>query len=243
MAGSGFDSRRGLPRGWGVDTPWTLLLKADPRAKVQLERLLQIYQEPVYAYYRAEGLTRPDAEDLTQGLLMDFFLVKGSHKNAEKARGRFRNYLLAAARHALLDWRKRGNALKKGGGKKKLSLDRLKEDRVHWEPDAGTPPDEEFERHWALATWRAAMELFRSRQEEHLVEALDLFYGSGKRYSQQEAAKELGISLAAFNSRLYTARRRLFACIREIVQPTVEQEGELKEELDRLRDRLAQAGF
>ncbi len=239
MATFVFDSNRPPQKGWGVLTPWTLLMKAGDKNQSDLEKLLQIYQEPVYAYYRAEGLPPQDAEDLTQSLLMDFFLVKGSQKKAEQERGRFRNYLLAAARHALLDWKKKGTAKRRGGKKRQFSLDMMKDARVHWEPEGGTTPNEEYERHWALATWRAAMEIFRTRQEPHLVEALDLFYGNEKNMTQQEAARQLGISVAAFNSRLYTARRRLFSCIREILHPTVEEEGDLDEELDQLREGLS----
>ncbi|MCK6472913.1 MAG: sigma-70 family RNA polymerase sigma factor [Planctomycetes bacterium] len=236
------DPQERFPGGWGVMTPWTMLV-GDQTQAGQLEHLLTLYLEPVLGYYRAEGLSPADAEDLTQSLLMDFFLVKSSHRNAEPSKGRFRNYLLAAARHALLDWRKHGKTIRRGGNKKRFSLEGLKDGEVGWEPAAGATPEQEFDRRWAMATWRGALELFRSKHDAQLVEALDLFYAHGQRLSQQEAAAQLGISVAAFNSRLYKARQRLFACLREIVQSTVEDPDDLERELAQLRDLLANSGL
>jgi RNA polymerase sigma-70 factor (ECF subfamily) len=174
---------------------------------------------------------------------MDFFLVRESHKNADRARGRFRNYLFTAARHALLDWKKFGGSLRRGGGTKKISLDALKGGMAHVEPTGKLSPEQEYDRQWAISTWQVALELFKSRHDASLVEALELFYFSPERYTQQEAAAKLGISAAAFNSRLYTARRHLFACLKEIVLPTVESEPEMKEELEHLRTLLSEYGL
>jgi RNA polymerase sigma factor (sigma-70 family) len=228
--------------GWGINTPWTLLFKANTSNTADMERLLAIYWQPVYAFYRAQRLSAQDAEDLTQHLLMDFFLVRSSHKDAEKTRGKFRDYLLSAARHALLDSKKHDRAQKRGGGKKVLSLDFLK---VEPQPDEGSAvkPEEEYDRQWALATWRAALELFRGRHGKQLVEAFDLFYSNKEELSQDEAARQLGISIAAFNSRVHTARRHVAECLKEIVRATVESDDELKDELAKLKDLLRQGGM
>lgn len=232
-----------ISKGWGVRTPWTLLLGADPKKKKEMEQLLSIYQAPILTFYLAKGLKKEDAEDLTQVLLMDFFLVKGSHRQAVPAKGRFRNYLLAAASHAMADERKHRTAKRRGGSKALVSVDKLKEAEHAWEPSSSHTPEEAFDRQWALSTWRAAKALFQKRAERALVEAFDLFYDPRSKLSQQEAARKLGISVAAFNSRLYTARRQLFACLREIVRPTVESEDDLAAELAKMRDLLNDIGL
>lgn len=232
-----------MSTGWGVRTPWTLLLGADPKKKKEMEQLLSIYQAPLLTFYLAKGLKKADAEDLTQALLMDFFLVKGSHLLAAPAKGRFRNYLLAAARHAMADERKYRTAKRRGGSKPLISIDKLKEAEHAWEPSSNHTPEEAFDRQWALSTWKAAREFFRKYAEGTLVDAFDLYYDSKTQISQQDAAKRLGISVAAFNSRLYTARRQLFVCLREIVRPTVESEEDLAVEMARMRDLLNDIGL
>lgn len=232
-----------ISKGWGIRTPWTLLLGADPKKKKEMEQLLSIYQAPLLTFYLSKGLKKEDAEDLTQALLMDFFLVKGSHRQAVPAKGRFRNYLLAAASHAMADERKRRTAKRRGGSKALISIDKLKEAEHAWEPSSNHTPEEAFDRQWAMSTWQAARALFKKRAERTLVEAFDLFYDPKSQLSQQEAARRLGISVAAFNSRLYTARRQLFVCLREIVRPTVEREEDLAAELAKMRDLLNDVGL
>ena len=231
---------------WNVKTPWTVLLQADAAHAANLERLLSIYREPVYAYYRAQQLSESDAEDLAQQLLMDFFLVRGSHKKAQAARGRFRFFLLSSARHALLDWKKHKRSLKRGGKVAHVSLEQVKSTKAAGaEPHGRGPadPDALFDRHWALATWRAGFESFKTQSSSQLVEAFELFYAAQQHNSQEQAAKKLGISTAAFNSRLFTARQKFFECIKDIVQTTLEDKGEIKEELDYLFRLLSEYGF
>ena len=124
------------------------------------------------------------------------------HQKAEPARGRFRSYLLAAARHALLDWKKHQNALRRGGGQKPFSLEKLKEVQVPFEPADGATPEEEFDRRWAQATWQAAMAIFKDRHDSQLVEVLEMNYLGERELTQDQAAQELGISVAAYNSRI-----------------------------------------
>jgi RNA polymerase sigma factor (sigma-70 family) len=236
-------ARTSVVNAWAVKTPWTVLLSAREQHAAGMEQLLSLYSDPIYAYYRRQGLTPSDAEDLTQHMLMEFFLVKKSHETVSPTRGRFRDFLLASARNALLDWRKHGRAQRRGGDRKCFSLDELKEQWAHWEPADSDSPEAEFERQWARSTWLAALELFRARNSPELVEALDAFYAGGDRPTQEQAAAQLGVSVACLNSRLYTARRRLFECIQEIVRATIEDPRDLGRELNWLRDMLAEAGM
>jgi RNA polymerase sigma-70 factor (ECF subfamily) len=72
-----------------VDGPIT------PEQQLVLDRLIERYRYPAYVHVRAQGLDPDDAEDLVQ----DFFanwLHKGLFGKADKARGRFRTYLLTS---------------------------------------------------------------------------------------------------------------------------------------------------
>jgi RNA polymerase sigma factor (sigma-70 family) len=221
-----------------IRTPWTLLLNGSQQKQQQLEKLLSIYHAPVYAFYRAQGLSASDAEDCTQDLLMDFFLVRESHKAAHPAKGRFRNYLFTAARNLLADWKKRGKARRRGGQHKKVSLDALKSEFGYTEPSGKLTPEAEYEIQWAASTWRAALQIFNERHDATLTQTLELVYFGPARITQQEAAEKLGISVPAINSRLHTARKLLLQCVKEVVIATLDDPGELKDELAHLRSFL-----
>ena len=229
---------------WNMATPWTALLNSSAMKSAGLERLLTIYRDPVYAYFRAQQLNSADAEDLTQQLLMDFFLVRGSHRAADPARGRFRNFLLSSARNALLDWKKRGRSLKRGGKVAHVHLDALLAGPVpELKVNKGVDPDGYFDRYWALATWRTAYDLFRNRVSRQLVEAFELCYASSGKGSQEQSARKLGISIAAYNSRTFMARKRFYECIKEVVRATLDDPDEIKVELEYLFQLLTEHGF
>lgn len=224
---------------WDIQTPWTLLLGDADKAPHSLEKLLALYSSPVYAFYRKEGLSSADAEDLTQQLLLSFFLVRKSHLNTEPTKGRFRDYLLIAARNVLLDWRKGARAKKREGAKPTLSISELKWDERVWEPAGGTTPNEEFERQWARTTWAAALEVFRRREPGELTATLELYYQGDAKTSQEEAARKLNVSVACLNSRLHRARKSLHKILLSMIRATVENEAEAEDEMGRLRELLS----
>jgi RNA polymerase sigma-70 factor (ECF subfamily) len=93
-----------------VTTHWSVVLTArrsdSTRAQAALARLCQAYWYPLYAYVRRRGYAAHDAQDLTQEffarLLEQNWLVQ-----ADRERGRFRTFLLAALSHFLAnEWDK-----------------------------------------------------------------------------------------------------------------------------------------
>lgn len=224
---------------WDIQTPWTLLLGNIEASPHSMEKLLGLYADPIYAFYRKEGLSSTDAEDLSQQLLMSFFLIRRSHLATQPQKGRFRDYLLIAAKNMLLDWRKGTRAKKRGGATPTVSLSELKWDEHVWEPAGGLTPNEEFERQWARTTWMAALELFRQREPAELTATLELYYQGDTKASQEESALKLNISVACFNSRLHRARKSLHEILQNLVRATVDSESELTEEMARLRELLS----
>ena len=86
------------------------------------EDLYRIYCYPVYAFIRRRGHLRPQAQDLTQ----DFFvhmIERGTLGRAEREKGRFRTFLLAALEYFLVDAARRESARKHGGGCRFVFLD------------------------------------------------------------------------------------------------------------------------
>jgi RNA polymerase sigma-70 factor (ECF subfamily) len=88
--------------------------RASPQSCQALAALCEAYWYPLYAHVRRRGYRADEAQDLIQ----EFFaclLEKEYLRVADRARGRFRCFLLAALDHFLAkEWR-RAHALKRGG--------------------------------------------------------------------------------------------------------------------------------
>ena len=91
-------------------------------ARAALATLCESYWFPLYAFVRREGCSADDARDLIQAFFARL-LEKKYLAAADRARGRFRSFLLAALKHFLANERKRGRAQKRGGGRAAISLD------------------------------------------------------------------------------------------------------------------------
>ena len=80
-----------------------------PQAQEALTALCNSYWYPLYAYIRRQGHAADEAEDLTQ----EFFtrlLEKDFLAAVDRAKGRFRSFLLAACSHFLANQRDRARA-------------------------------------------------------------------------------------------------------------------------------------
>jgi len=89
-----------------LTTHWSLVegvqKQQDPdRALIGL--LLERYWKPVYCYIRRQGRTHEEAEDLTQGFFHEVVLNRQLVQRADRAKGRFRAFLLHALKQYLVD--------------------------------------------------------------------------------------------------------------------------------------------
>jgi len=107
-------------------TPWQQLILQRRSRRSERKRaaseIYQIYWRPLYCLLLRRGFNRDDAQDLTQTFLIRFI---GGHAiaRADPQKGRFRDYLVGALEHFLRDQRDFEQALKRGGGLTKVSLD------------------------------------------------------------------------------------------------------------------------
>ena len=106
-------------------TRWSMVVAAGRgeggSGRESLARLCQAYWFPLYAYARRRGHSPEDSQDLTQAFftrLMEKNWVAG----ADRSKGRFRTFLLAAMKHFLADEWDRAQAGKRGGGAVVLPL-------------------------------------------------------------------------------------------------------------------------
>src|ERR1051325_11157386 len=120
-------------------TRWSVVLAAQrrtdtPNARVALAALCRDYWYPLYAFVRRKGHSPHDAQDLTQAFFARL-LQKNYVAQADRERGRFRTFLLAALTHFLADEWDKGRREKRGGGREIISFDAASaEERYVLEP-------------------------------------------------------------------------------------------------------------
>ncbi len=231
-------------------THWSLLALATLNGSIPSRRALEAlcgsYWVPVYRFIRSRRVTDPDAQDLTQEFMLHL-MQKSLFSRADPLRGKFRSFLLGALVRFLADAADKRQALKRGGDRRHVSLDTD-------EPEVGRhslcTPDEArtFDRNWALRILESALQRLHSEYSEQHRDAafltLERFLpGAGQLVTYEEAARKLGISLAALKSEVHRLRRRLRALVREEVAQTVSAPHEIEPEMAYLQQVLAGASM
>lgn len=133
---------------------------ADARRRA-LDRLVRLYWPPVYAFLRRSGRGRDESAELTQAFFADVALRRDLFGRAAPERGRMRTLIIGALKRYLIDVNRRHRAR---GGPALAIADLEREERVVPEVNA-VPPDEAFDRRWALGVLEEAMG--RSREHFH----------------------------------------------------------------------------
>ncbi|MEZ5328121.1 MAG: RNA polymerase subunit sigma-24 [Verrucomicrobiales bacterium] len=184
--------------------------------------LCQCYWYPLYAYARRKGRQPADAEDVTQGFLAEL-LAKDRLAAVHPSKGRFRTFLLTCFDHYLCDVRDREAALKRGGGRRILSLDwEQAESRYAYEPVDNRTPEMLFEKAWAMQVLTRALHRLREQWAEAGKEAafaeLRVFLtGDAERGDARDSAARLGMSEGAMR----TAINRLRGQYRELLRAEI----------------------
>ncbi len=229
-------------------TNWSLILQARggqaTPAREALASLCTSYWPPVYAFIRRRGRAPEDAEDLTQAYFARFF-EKGYVNAFRPDVGRFRTFLLTSVTHFLANEWDRGQAKKRGGGVRHLSLDAASaEERLRLEPVDRLTPEAIFERQWTAALIARCLERLRAEQSASgtraRFERLKSFLtGEGAPGDYAGLAPELGLSESTVRVAVHRLRRRFAELLREEVASTLtdpaEVEGEIRWMLDTLR--------
>ena len=224
-------------------TQWSLVIAAggddSSAARAALGTLCDTYWYPIYAFIRRRGHDAEDARDLTQGLFASL-ITRRSFEDLSPDRGRFRSFLLAAARHFLANDAARRRAEKRGGGAVAVPLDLTgldaAETRYQREPADDTTPETLFERRWALtvvdgvladlrAEWTAAG---RTAEFDALKACL---LGDGPAGGYAATAASLGSSEGAIKVAVHRLRRAFRDRLRQRIAATVASPAELDDEL------------
>jgi RNA polymerase sigma factor (sigma-70 family) len=210
--------------------------------------LYRIYWYPLYAYVRRRGHAPEEAQDLTQG----FFLHLLEHKTlgrADPVKGRFRSFLLGSLQNYLSTEAERARCLKRGGGMEFVPLD-LKdaEDRYRLEAVDALTPEKVFAARWAVALLGEAMNRLRQeyaiRKKIATVEALKAFLdvnNSKEPPSYEQAAATLQVSVGAVKTLIHRLRKQYTAFVREEIERTVSDPGDVDAEIHELCEALVVA--
>lgn len=223
-------------------TSWTNVMAAQqtgaPGADEALEKLCRTYWYPLYAYLRRKGNDPHRAQDLTQEFL--YRLIKENYLGAaDRRRGRFRSFLLAALNHFVSNQRDYERAVKRGGRVNLVSLDDDQgEDRFLREPSYDLSPEKIFERNWFLALFDAALARLSKEQaaagKAAGFESLRQFVieptGAG---DYDAVAAKVNMTPNAVAVAVHRLRDRYKALVQEEVVRTVADPAELADELRR----------
>ncbi len=228
-------------------THWSLVLRAGHRedrdADAALAALCQRYWFPLYAYLRRRLADVHEAQDMTQEFFA-WLLEKNTLAGASPERGRFRAFLLTAAKHFLANQRDRAKAQKRGGGVRawRLDLD-AGESRLGLQAFDDLTPERIFERQWVLTLLDLVMQRLeteyrssgRAEQFERLKGALT---GQRDRLPYAGLATELAISEDAARQAASRLRKRYRELLRAEVSQTLAEPGDVDDEIRSLFEVL-----
>ena len=221
-------------------TQWTLVLAAGGAdslaARDALARLCEIYWYPLYAYFRRRGADADAARDLTQSFLASL-LERRSFGELRQERGRFRAFLLAAARHFFANDAARRGAVKRGGGDPLLALPLdAAEGRYRHEPATTSTPETLFDRRWALTVIERVLQQLRDEAaaaggERGFDQLKACLLGDAPAGGYRAVAGELGMTEGAVKVAVHRLRRKFQARLRAEIAQTVASEEEIDEEI------------
>ena len=224
-------------------THWSVVLAAGGGASSQadaaLAQLCGTYWYPLYAFVRRKGHGPHDAQDLTQAFFARL-LEKNYVAQAERERGRFRTFLLAALTHFLADEWDKVRRLKRGGGREIISFDAASaEERYRLEPIEQLNAAKLYERRWVTTLFDQVLarleQEFRDAGNGTLFDGLKsslLAEPDGPSYA--ELGTTLGLTEDAVKQAVHRMRRRYRELFREEIAQTVAGPGEVEEELRHL---------
>jgi RNA polymerase sigma factor (sigma-70 family) len=224
-------------------THWSVVLMAgkteSASAEQALNQLCRTYWYPLYAFVRRKGYSPHDSQDLTQSFFARL-LEKNYVAQADRERGRFRTFLLAALTHFLADEWDKTRRLKRGGDREIISFDAASaEERYRLEPVDQLDAGKLYERRWVTTLFDKVLgrlqEEFCDSGKRELFDSLKsslLSQETGLSYAEMGA--HLGLKEDAVKQAVHRMRRRYRELFREEIAQTVAGPGEMEDELKHL---------
>jgi RNA polymerase sigma-70 factor (ECF subfamily) len=206
-------------------TLWSRISLVKRRDAAAVNQFVQQYRTPVLRFVKNLGFAEADAEDIVQEVFLritkDDVLAR-----ADKAKGRFRSFLLGVTQNVVREEYKRRGTLKRGAGKAAVSLDA--EEGALAEGVAAPPRDEAFDREWLMELVRRALGRLAGERPDH-HKALSLHLQQGLAYEQ--IAEAMGKKLQDVKNYIHRARARLGELLKEEIGQYASSAEEYEEEV------------
>jgi RNA polymerase sigma factor (sigma-70 family) len=234
-------------------TRWSMVLEAmqsrAPGALQALAELSRRYWPPLYSFARRRGRSPEDAEDLVQGFFEHLIDNRGL-ATVDRSKGRFRSFLLASFQNFMAAEIRRARADKRGGRAEWIRLDwRDAEARLAFEPEDRLTPETLYDAQWALLLLHRATE--RLEEEQAAAGKAETFLtlkgflggdiGGRAQITYEEAARILGVSVAAVTTLIHRLRQRHKQLVREEVERTLLDPADVDAELHGLCEAIVKA--
>jgi RNA polymerase sigma-70 factor (ECF subfamily) len=238
-----------------LTTDWTMILRAqtcdEDARRAALGELAGRYWKPVYCFLRRKGNTNEEAKDLTQGFFEEVVLGGGWVRQADSARGRFRNFLSRS-----LDMYARGvhrarTSKRRRPDKGLVPLEGLESFNVP-EPASDVTPEEIFHYNWAAALLEQVVEDVKRQCADFdemthwkvfCARVLTPTMEGSPPPSMAELCDRYGItSTAKASNMIVTVKRRFRAGLVRHVRPLVGSDAEVDEEIRDLMRILSRSG-
>jgi RNA polymerase sigma factor (sigma-70 family) len=213
-------------------TRWTLVRASsgsDTAAQQAMSDLCAAYYQPVVTFIQRSGFEEGRARDLAH----DFFtrvLSSPEWLQPDRARGRFRSYLLGAVRHFVLNTLVHERAAKRGGDIEHTQLNDN-------DPAQELTPDRAFDRQWALTLLDRVVTTLAADytgREAHFTLLKPWLMGDDDTLSQANIAAQLEMTQGAVKVAIHRLRKRFRDLLRAEITHTVSDEADARAELAHL---------
>lgn len=217
-------------------TSWSLLGQLHgPDANSALSELCQQYWQPLYAFARQRTNSVHAAQDQTQAFFHQL-ISKNSLRQADRDRGRFRTFLLAAFKNFLANEHARETAALRGGGQSLLPLDFVDAEETYQRNRIETAsPDVQFDRAWTLQLIDRVIELLRNEYlEQGAAARFDVLKPALTFATDQttaEIAEQLGLSAVATRKAISRLRQQFRERLKAEVTRLVHDSDEVDDEI------------
>jgi DNA-directed RNA polymerase specialized sigma24 family protein len=232
------------PPGVFRTTHWTEIFVArsrdEPKREEALRDFLLRYWKPVYCYLRSRGNSHEAAKDLTQAFFHEVVLGRGLIQKADRAKARFRTFLLRSLDRYAADVRRAERAKRRRPRGGLVSLEAIDPETVP-EPVYTSDPAEVFDYVWASTVLdQVIAEIVGKCRETNSTTHWDLFRA---RVLQPILENTPPPSLAVLCDRhglsrtdeasnmILTMKRRFRAVLRDHVRQFVESDADVDDEI------------
>lgn len=228
-------------------TRWTLVVRAaDTDSTVRREALAELLSQnwyPLYVYLRRSGKPEQEIEDLIQGFYLRILETDMFSGVEQHHRGRFRNFLLVCLKNYLTNEWHRDQALKRGGGKRILSINLSDADKCFkYDPSHNLTPERAFDRAWAMGMIERSLQEIAQRWHEagkgERFELLKVCLTQIDASPRKELAEKLGISTETLKVAVHRLRNEFRAALCRQVAETLGRDDLLEDEINLLFSSL-----